>query len=184
VKIRDLLEGRQIAIALIVGLLAWVIYFSVQRPDFTIVAPLGDHPDFKLKGISLSFYEGGERKWDLNADSADLYSDHMKLKRIDILFPEQKHPVTLKGQSAYYDMNTHLIDIKAAKGRINTDTEQFRLLAPKITWDTQAQELSGSQGIRLNSQRSKFKSGRFLYSIKYNQIHLSKSPELTLDWTR
>lgn len=108
-------------------------------------------PDQKMNDFSLSGYtQQGKKSWEIKGDSADIFSDVVKLNSVDADLYGEKENVNLVADKGEYDKNTgnmHLEDNVV----INTDTGAS-LTTDSLDWDRTAKKVTTDDPVSVKKE--------------------------------
>jgi LPS export ABC transporter protein LptC len=142
----------------------------------------------KLLTFSLSGTEEGEKKWDLEGESADLLSsDLVELSNIKGKTYNKENVITLTADSGTFDRNSN--DVKLKSNVVAVTDDGARLTTDKLNWNAQKEEVWTEDVVNVDRDNVKVKGTGItghpsLEQVKFEQdvtIDIAPSTIITCD---
>ena len=161
---------------------------SIQESDSMDDIGSKEGAQQKLLTFSLSGTEKGEKKWDLEGESADLLSSELiELSNIKGKTYNKENVITLTADSGTFDRNSN--DVKLKSNVVAVTDDGATLTTDKLNWNAQKEEVWTEDIVNINRDNVKVKGTGIighpsLEHVKFEQdvtIDIAPSTIITCD---
>ena len=151
---------------------------SIQESDSMDDIGSKEGAQQKLLTFSLSGTEKGEKKWDLEGESADLLSSELiELSNIKGKTYNKENVITLTADSGTFDRNSN--DVKLKSNVVAVTDDGATLTTDKLNWNAQKEEVWTEDIVNINRDNVKVKGTGIIGHPSLEQVKFEQ--DVTID---